>query len=124
MTIDGTLVTIQMQDELTQAKTCVSQMVVLGQKLAKAEQLYRQEKHKRIAYERAVNNTPVSIIQDIVKGYEDIAELALKRDLAQVEYDANKEAELLHKKAADILRDIYVREYGDFDKCVHERTTT
>lgn len=112
MSVDGVQLINSMLDELEYAKECVDQMAPLGRSLAQAEQLYRQEKHKRIAYERAVNNTPVTIIQDVVKGYEDIAELACKRDMAQVEYDANKEAELLHKKKADILRDIYVREYG------------
>ena len=112
MSVDGVLLATQMQDALDQAKECVDQMVPLGNNLAEAERLYRCEKHKRIAYERAVKNTPVTIIQDVVKGYEDIAELACKRDMAQVEYDANREAELLHKKKADILRDIYVREYG------------
>ena len=112
MSVDGAQLINSMLDELDEAKACVEQMLPLGRTLARAEQLSRQEKHKRIAYERAVKNTPVTIIQDVVKGYEDIAELACKRDLAQVEYDANKEAELLHKKSADILRDIYVREYG------------
>ena len=110
--LDGVEITQAIREELIAAEECISQMQPLGASLAKAERAYREAKHKRIAYERSRNNTPVSILQDVVKGYADIAELVEARDMAQVLYDANREAELLHKKRADILRDIYVREYG------------
>lgn len=110
--LDGIDIVAEMRGEMAAAQECVEQMQPLGASLAQAEREYREAKHKRIAYERARNNTPVTILADVVKGYEDIALLVERRDMAQVLYDANREALLLHKKRADILRDIYVREYG------------
>lgn len=110
--LDGVEITQAIMEELNLAEECISQMQPLGSSLAEAERVYREAKHKRIAYERSRNNTPVSIIADVVKGYADIAELVEARDMAQVLYDANREAMMLHKKKADIMRDIYVREYG------------
>ena len=110
--LDGVEITQAIVEELDAAEECISQMQPLGSSLAEAERVYREAKHKRIAYERGRNATPVSIIADVVKGYADIAAMVQERDMAQVLYDANREALLLHKKRADILRDIYVREYG------------
>ena len=99
-------------DELDACEKCVEDMAELGRNAAEAERAYRVAKHKRIASERAYRNTPVTIIDDVVKGYEDIARLALERDEARVLYDANREAALLHKKRADIYREQYAREWS------------
>lgn len=110
---DGLDLTAELVDALDRAAECISDMHELGAKKAEAEKHYRVAKQRRILYERTRKGTPVSIIGDVVKGYEDIAELAYKRDLAQTEYDANYEALLFWKKKVDTLREQVQREWSN-----------
>lgn len=109
---DGVDLTAELFDADSRVAECINDMHVLGAKRAEAERKYRIEKRKRILYERDHNHTPVSIIADVVKGYEDIAQLAFERDCAQTEYDANYEAILYWKKRTDVLREQMAREWG------------
>lgn len=91
---------------------CIEQMLELGRDKAEAERAYRVAKRQRILYERNRNGTPVSIIESIVKGYEDIAELSLNLTIAEEQYKANYEALLFYKKQIDALREQISREWG------------
>lgn len=108
----------ELDDALDRAAACVSEMHELGRIKSEAERDYRVAKQKRILFERTQNGTPVSIIADVVKGYEDIAELALKRDCAQTDYDANYEAILYWKKRVDVLREQLQREWANSREAV------
>lgn len=109
---DGLDLTGELFEADKRVAECISDMHSLGAKRAEAERRYRIAKRKRILYERDHNKTPVSIIADIVKGYEDIAQLAFERDCAQTEYDANYEAILYWKKRTDVLREQMAREWS------------
>lgn len=102
----------ELDEALDRTAELVSDMHVLGRKKSEAEKAYRVAKQRRILFERTQNNTPVSIIADVVKGYEDIAELAFRRDCAQTDYDANYEAILFWKKKVDVLREQLQREWA------------
>lgn len=108
----------ELEDALGRVAECVNDMYSLGVKKAEAERNYRVAKQKRILYERTHNATPVSIISDIVKGYEDIAELAMVRDCAETEYDANYEAILYWKKRVDTIREQIKREWSQAGETV------
>lgn len=101
-----------LDDALDRVAECVADMHELGRRKSEAERDYRVAKQKRILFERNQNGTPVSIIADVVKGYEDIAELALRRDCAQTDYDANYEAILYWKKRVDTIREQLAREWA------------
>lgn len=54
---------------------------------------------------------PATLIPELVKGLTDVADAKFKSDVAEVVYQANKEAINVYKKKADDLRVIYEREY-------------
>lgn len=55
---------------------------------------------------------PVTLIPDIVKGLSDVAELDLKRNIAEVNYKANLEAINVYKKKSDDLRMYFDKEWS------------
>lgn len=102
-----------LNDEIEACKSAIDDMVPLGKRRAEAEREYRVKKAERILYEREHNHTPVTIIEDIVRGYPPIATLAYTRDCAEVEEGANREAVLYHKKNIDALREQIAREWSE-----------
>lgn len=101
----------ELEQALNEACERVEEMRSLGYAMAEAERKYRVAKQQRILFERNTNNTPVTIIHDVVAGYEDIAELKCKRDCAEVDFDANREAILYWKKKTDSIREQIQREW-------------
>lgn len=94
-----------------EAQDALCQMVPLGAALAEAEREYRVQKRTRTLWERS-GGAPVTIIGDLVCGCDDIAALRLRRDCAQAEYDANREALMLAKKRIDTIREMIAREWS------------
>lgn len=68
----------------------VNAMKHTGRKLAEAEKNYRIALHKEILLQRT-NKVPVTIISDICRGKEDIADLKFIRDIRQSDYDVCSE---------------------------------
>lgn len=101
-----------LMDAMDRAKGHQGEMVGLAKDAAMAEREYRKAKRLRILWERAENKTPVSIISDIVTGYEDISDLRVERECAEAMREANREALLLAKKEIDVLREIISREWS------------
>lgn len=83
-----------------------------GRELAQAERDYRVANATAILSERADNKTPVSIISDVVKGRRDIADLRLKRDIAEVMYKSAESALQNYKLQARLLEEQLKREWG------------
>lgn len=100
-----------LEHSLNEAAARIEEMRELGYQMAEAERAYRVAKQQRILFERDRNKTPVTIIQDVVAGYEDIAELKRKRTCAEVDFDANREAILFWKKQTDAIREQIQREW-------------
>ena len=109
---DGTDIAGDLASAFEAAESLVEEMAQAGRKLAECEREYRMAKRKRILYERASNKTPVGLIADVVKGYEDISLLALGRDCARTEYEAVREAIMLNKRKIDWLREQWGREWA------------
>lgn len=108
----GTDLVAELYAAFDRADELVSQMADDGKAKAEAEKAYRMAKRQRILYERVQNKTPVSLIADVVKGYEDIAMLACERDCAETAYVATKEAINLNKRKIDWLREQWGREWA------------
>lgn len=104
-----------LMDAMAEARDALGRMAPLGRAKAEAERAYRIAKRTRILWERGENGTPVSIISDVVCGYDDIAALRFARDCADAEYEANREALLLAKKQVDTVREIIAREWAASD---------
>lgn len=81
-----------------------------GEALAKAERDYKVRLRQEALKLRA-GDMPVTLIQQIVYGIEEVAELRYKRDIAQAMYDANKEAINTFKLQIRILESQLQREW-------------
>lgn len=101
----------ELNHSLKETADRIEDMHRLGKEMAEAERKYRVAKQQRILFERDHNKTPVTIIQDVVAGYEDIAALKQARTCAEVEFDANREAILFWKKRTDAIREQIQREW-------------
>lgn len=81
-----------------------------GEASAKAERDYKVRLRQEALKLRA-GDMPVTLIQQIVYGIEEVAELRYKRDIAQAMYDANKEAINTFKLQIRILESQLQREW-------------
>lgn len=82
-----------------------------GYDLAEKQRKYKIAINKK-ALELRVEDTPVTLINTIIYGYEDIAKLRFERDTAEVKYNANNEYINTLKLQLRILENQLGREYG------------
>lgn len=82
-----------------------------GYDLAAKERDYKIAINKK-ALELRAEDTPVTLINTIIYGYEDIAKLRFDRDTAQVKYNANNEYINTLKLQIRILENQLSREYS------------
>lgn len=82
-----------------------------GYDLAAKERDYKIAINKK-ALELRAEDTPVTLINTIIYGYEEIAKLRFERDTAQVKYNANNEYINTLKLQLRILENQIGREYG------------
>lgn len=83
-----------------------------GYDLAAKERDYKVAINKK-ALELRAEDTPVTLINTIIYGYEDIAKLRFERDIAQVKYNANLEYILTLKLQMKIIENQIQREFGN-----------
>ena len=83
-----------------------------GYDLAEKEKLYKIAVNKK-ALELRAEDMPVTLINQVIYGYDDIALLRLARDTAQVRYNANQEFINVLKLEIRILESQIAREYGN-----------
>lgn len=94
----------QLQDELATLKSS-------GCQLAENEAEYRMRLRIAILEERD-KGTPVTIISDVCRGREDIAELKRLRDCSEAIYKASQEAVNVLKLRIRVLNDEIDREWN------------
>jgi hypothetical protein len=83
-----------------------------GYDLAAKERDYKIAINKK-ALELRAEDMPVTLINTIIYGYEDIATLRFERDTAQVKYNSNLEYINTIKLQIRILENQLSREYGN-----------
>ena len=81
---------IEMKEKRKELNLAIEKARQRGQEMAIAEKEYRIALAKEILIERN-DKTPVTIINDVCKGKENIAELKFKRDTAEVLYKSANE---------------------------------
>lgn len=99
---------------INQLKISVKQLRLNGIELAKCEKEYKMAVNKK-ALELKSQDTPVTLIQLIIYGFDDIAMLRFKRDSANVVYNANLEAINCIKMQLRLIEEQIKREYGNGD---------
>ena len=90
----------------------IKELAANGYDLAVKEKDYKIALNKKALLLRD-ENMPVTLIQQVIYGYEEIAELRLQRDLAKVKYDTNQEYINTIKLQIRILEGQLSREWGN-----------
>jgi hypothetical protein len=90
----------------------INELAKNGYELAEKERDYKIAINKK-ALELRANDTPVTLINQIIYGYDDIAKLRFERDTAEVKYNANQEYINTIKLNIRILESQLNREYGN-----------
>lgn len=90
----------------------IDQLAQNGYKLAECERDYKIAVNKK-ALELRSQDVPVTLINQVIYGYEDIAKLRFERDTAQVKYNANLEYINSTKLNIRILSNQLDKEYGN-----------
>ena len=90
----------------------IKELAQNGYKLAECERDYKIAVNKK-ALELRSQDVPVTLINQVIYGYEDIAKLRFERDTAQVKYNANLEYIQIIKLMIRILENQLSREYGN-----------
>lgn len=101
----------ELTEKLQLLDQTISEIKKRGRELAECERNYRVSLASKILTERA-DGQPVTIINDICRGDEIVAELKLKRDIADSMYTSVQEAINVYKIQVRILESTINREYN------------
>ena len=80
-----------LQSLIERLNTSVKMLRKYGQELAECERDYKITLRQEALKLRSEENMPVTLINQIIYGIDEVAELRLKRDIAQTMYDTNLE---------------------------------
>lgn len=101
---------LEIQAKMKQLEVSLKSLRKTGEAYALAERDYKEAVSKKVL-ELKAQDMPVTAIQLVIYGLPDISTLRLKRDIAQVTYDANKEAVNCIKLELRILESQYQTEW-------------
>lgn len=102
----------ELENLIKQLNNSLKQLKVNGTKYAEAEKEYKIAVNKK-ALELRSQDTPVTLINQVIYGYSDIAQLRFLRDSAEVVYKANQEAINTLKLQIRIIESQLQREWSN-----------
>lgn len=102
----------EVQDKQMELDTSLSTLKENGVKWAEAERNYRKAKSKAILKLHA-EKIPTTLILDVVKGMDEVADLDFIRNVANVVYKANMEEINVKKIDVKNIEAELEREYGE-----------
>lgn len=103
---------IELNEKRALLDKAIDKLASNGYELAAKERDYKIAINKK-ALELRAEDTPVTLINTIIYGYEDIAKLRFDRDTAEVKYNANNEYINTLKLQIRILENQLSREYSN-----------
>ena len=102
----------EIQEKQKMLDKAIKELAQNGYKLAECERDYKIAVNKK-ALELRAEDMPVTLINQVIYGYEDIAKLRFERDTAEVKYNANLEYINTIKLQIRILQNQLDKEYGN-----------
>ena len=102
----------EIQERTKKLDQAIEHLAENGRDLAEKEKEYKIALNQKALQLRA-EDMPVTLINQVIYGYDDIALLRLARDTAQVKYNANQEFINVLKLEIRILENQIAREYGN-----------
>lgn len=109
--MDGLGLYQELQNKTSLLDVAVRELRARGTAYSQAERDYRVALRKAVLEERA-KGTPVTIISDVCRGREDIAQLRFERDCAETLYKSALEALNVYKLQARLIENQIQREYS------------
>lgn len=106
----------ELQQKIRELAASIKQLRVSGTAKAEAEKNYKIKLREEALKLRAEKGMPVTLINQIVYGIPEVAELRFKRDIADTVYQANLEAINSTKLQMRILENQIAREWGQSGK--------
>ena len=103
---------IELEQKRKLLDKAINDLATNGYDLAAKERDYKIAINKK-ALELRTEDMPVTLINTIIYGYEDIAKLRFERDTAEVKYNSNLEYINTIKLQIRILENQLSREYGN-----------
>ena len=91
--------------------TCIKQLRKTGTALAEAERAYQVKKAEK-ALRLRDEGMPVGLIDMTIRGDKEVAALRFARQIAEITYDANREAVASIKLQLRLIENQIQREYG------------
>lgn len=104
----------EIEEKMKMLNKAIDELASNGYVLAQKEREYKIAVNKK-ALELRADDTPVTLINQIIYGYDDIAKLRFERDVAEVKYNSNIEYINVIKLQIRILENQLSREYGKND---------
>lgn len=101
----------EIQQLMAELSESIKRLRKNGTALAEAERDYKITLRQE-ALKLRENDTPVTLINQVIYGVEGVADKRFKRDVAQANYDANKEFINITKLKLRICENQIQREYG------------
>lgn len=101
----------EIQQLMAELSESIKRLRKNGTALAEAERDYKITLRQE-ALKLRENDTPVTLINQVIYGVEGVADKRFKRDVAQANYEANKEFINVTKLKLRILESQLSREYG------------
>lgn len=102
----------QIEEKSKMLDKAIQELATNGYDLAEKEKKYKTAVSQK-ALELRANDTPVTLINQIIYGYKEIADLRFDRDVAEVKYNANLEYINVIKLQIRILENQIAREWGN-----------
>lgn len=102
----------EIQERTKKLDQAIEHLAENGRDLAIKEKEYKIALNQKALQLRA-EDMPVTLINQVIYGYKDIALLRLARDTAQVKYNANQEYLNVLKLEIRVLENQIAREYGN-----------
>lgn len=102
----------EIEEKCKMLDKAINDLAKNGYDLADKERKYKIEVNKK-ALELRADDMPVTLINQIIYGYEEISKLRFERDIAQVKYNANLEYINTIKLQIRVLENQYNKEWGN-----------
>ncbi len=102
----------QIQNLMTELTASIKMLRKNGEKLAEAERDYKITLRQETLKLRA-GDMPVTLINQVIYGIDEVAQKRFKRDVEQATYEANKEHINVTKLKLRILEAQLAREWGN-----------
>ena len=110
--VDGLDLVNELNDLCAKLSVSGRQMMKYGNALAEAERNYKVKLREEALKLRTTKDMPVTLINQVVYGIPEVAELRFKRDVAETMYDVSKESINTLKLKIRVLDAQIQREWG------------